>query len=98
LKAADHIHHAPGLSWTYARAEQGRFDPYVIGAQFGGVFARICWSVDRGIDWLYNVLSVKAAKALTNGLALVQSKNYPGYLAWSLAGMSLVVFFVFFAR
>ena len=98
IKAVDHIHHAPGLSWTYARAEQGHFDPYMIGAALGARFARVCWAIDRGIDWIYDGFSVKAAGLLTRSLAAVQSRNYPGYLAWSMAGMVLAVIFVFFVR
>ena len=98
VKAVDHIHHAPGLSWAYARAEQGKFDPYIIGAVVGSVFARICWAIDRGIDWIYNVLCVKAAERLTAAVKSLQAGNYPGYLAWSLAGICLVVAFIAFVR
>lgn len=94
LKAADHIHHAPGLSWTYEKAERGLFDPYNIGAVLTGWFAKVCWWVDRAVDWIYNRAAVGLAWVLSGGIIKAQPVNYPGYLAWALAGMVLVAFFL----
>jgi formate hydrogenlyase subunit 3/multisubunit Na+/H+ antiporter MnhD subunit len=94
VKAVDHIHHAPGLSWAYAMAGKGYFDPYNIGAAVTAGFARICWWVDRGVDWLYDGLAVTTARFFTERIRRIQPGNYPGYLAWSLIGMALVVLFL----
>lgn len=94
IKAADHIHYAPVLSWIYAQAEKGFFDPYVIGAGITAVFARICWWLDRGVNWLYDVFSVRAAWLCSYGIRKAQPVNYPGYLLWSVIGLCLAVWFI----
>ena len=95
VKAADHIHYAPGLSWSYDRAEKGCFDPYTIGAAVTAGFARICWGIDRAVNWLYDGLAAGSAAFFSNNIRKAQPGNYPGYLAWALAGMALVALFLF---
>lgn len=94
LKAVDHIHYAPGLSWLYDRAEKRVFDPYNIGMFFVGIATRIGWWIDRGIDWIYDVFTVKLTFAFTNGIRKAHSGSLSVYLAWSLVGAILAVIFI----
>lgn len=94
LKAADHIHYAPGLSWLYDKAEKKVFDPYNIGMFFVGLVTRIGWWIDRGIDWIYDVFTVKLTFAFTNGIRKVHSGSLSLYLAWSLVGAILAILFM----
>jgi len=94
LKAVDHIHYAPGLSWLYERAEKRFFDPYDIGMFFVGFFTRIGWWIDRGIDWLYDVFIVKLTFAFTHQIKKAHNGSYVTYLIWSLVGTALAVAFM----
>jgi NADH-quinone oxidoreductase subunit L len=94
LGAVDHIHHAPVLSGIYDKAEKRLFDPYAIGLKIVDVVSKIAWSVDRGIDWVYNVFFVDAAFAVSNGIRSLHNGSYAAYLAWSLAGAGLVIIFL----
>jgi NADH-quinone oxidoreductase subunit L len=95
VKAVDHIHHAPGLSQVYDKAEKGWFDPYNIGMSLTLGYARIAWYIDRGVDWIYDKAAVRTAERCTNAVKRLQAANYPGYLAWALAGMLLTALFLF---
>ena len=97
IKAADHIHYAPGLSIIYDKAEKRFFDPYIIGIKIVGVLAKITWWIDRRINWFYDVTTVKVTYGFINGIRRLRFGNYSGYLAWSLAGMFLVVLFLMFS-
>jgi hypothetical protein len=88
LGAADHIHHAPGLSGVYDRAERQAFDPYNHWTAFIGVLSRMLNAVDRGINALTDVVAVSAAKTLSAGLSRMQSGAYTAYVLWSLAGLA----------
>jgi NADH-quinone oxidoreductase subunit L len=94
LKAVDHIHYAPGLSWLYAKAEKGEFDPYNIGMFFVGFITRIGWWLDRGIDWLYDVFITRLTYAFTNQIKKAHNGSYVVYLAWSLVGAALAIIFM----
>jgi NADH-quinone oxidoreductase subunit L len=91
LGAVDHIHHAPGLSQIYDKAERRFFDPYDIGVKIVNVYANIAFSLDRGIDWLYNVFTVKLTYAFTNGIRELHNGSYSTYILWSLTGIVAVV-------
>ncbi len=94
LKAVDHIHYAPGLSWLYERAEKGKFDPYNIGMFLVGVITRIGWWFDRGIDWLYDVFITRLTYAFTYQIKKAHNGSYVVYLAWSLVGAALAIAFM----
>lgn len=94
LKAADHIHHAPVLSWIYQKAEQRYFDPYNIGEHISDGLAKMAWALDRAVDWIYDGLTVKGIFALTNVARKFQNGNYSWYILWSLAGCTAVVVFL----
>ncbi len=91
LGAADHIHYAPGLHALYNRAERRVFDPYEIGLKIAGGIARIAWAIDRGIDFLYDTAAVKTTCALTNGIRRAHTGSLFAYLAWTLAGLIIII-------
>jgi formate hydrogenlyase subunit 3/multisubunit Na+/H+ antiporter MnhD subunit len=94
VKALDHIHFAPILSGIYNRAERRFFDPYEIGMNVAQKLSVIIFWCDRGIDWLYDVFSVKAAFVFTNQIKRLHNGNYSTYLLWSVVGAFLVVIFL----
>ncbi|MCX5681372.1 MAG: NADH-quinone oxidoreductase subunit L, partial [Candidatus Omnitrophica bacterium] len=55
LKAADHIHYAPGLHNIYDRAEKRFFDPYDMGLKFMAVVSKVGSGCDQAINWIYDV-------------------------------------------
>jgi formate hydrogenlyase subunit 3/multisubunit Na+/H+ antiporter MnhD subunit len=88
LGAADHIHHAPGLSAVYDRAERQAFDPYNHWTALVGGLSRVLNAADRGVNALYDVVSVSVVRALSAGLRRLQSGAYTAYVLWSLAGLA----------
>jgi NADH-quinone oxidoreductase subunit L len=90
LKALDGIHSAPFLSKLYDCAQQRGFDPYELGMKLVGGFATLCWRIDRAIDWLFSVFSVKFAYAISAPIRRMQNGNHSAYIAWSVAGLALV--------
>ena len=48
LGAVEHIHHAPGLSWIYNKAEKRYFDPYDVGLKIVGFISKIFFKVGQG--------------------------------------------------
>ncbi|MEI8175822.1 MAG: proton-conducting transporter membrane subunit [Candidatus Omnitrophota bacterium] len=98
IKAVDHIHHAPVLSGIYDRAEKRFFDPYTIGLAIVALVARVSWWCDRGIDFIYDVASVKAVTAATERIKKAHTGNYSLYLGWSLAGAAIIGIFLLVAK
>lgn len=96
VKASDHIHNAPVLRELYKRAEEGKLDPYNIGIVAARFFARLGWRVDRSIDWVYELASVRAILAPGKVLRRLHSGNYSVYIAWSLAGCFLIALFLMY--
>ena len=94
IKAVDHIHHAPVLNSIYNMAEKKYFDPSDIGLKFVRVFSKASFSVDRGIDWIYNRFTVRSAQIATNGIKKAHTGNFSMYIAWSLGGMIILVIFI----
>lgn len=89
--ASDHIHHAPGLSYLYDRAERRWFDPYVIGMRLTEVLAVILKLFDRIIDWFYEVFVVRATEAFSWLLRRAHNGDFSLYIVWSLAGAAVVL-------
>ena len=87
LEAVDHIHYAPGLSTIYDRAEKRWFDPYDIGLKIAGLVSKIAFWCDRGVDWLYEGLTVKLTFALTRQIRRVHTGNYSVYIIWCILGI-----------
>ncbi len=94
LGASDHIHYAPGLHALYDRAERRLFDPYEIGLKLAGGIAHLAKVIDRGIDYVYDTASVKITYTLTNAIRRVHTGNLGAYLAWSLAGLIIVIILI----
>ncbi len=94
LKSSDYIRYAPGLSVIYTKAEKGSFDPYNIGLKLADYVARICWSIDRGVDWVYSGLAAVSARKLSLGLKNMHTGNYSLYLSWSVLGAFLLIIFM----
>lgn len=94
--AVDHIHHAPGLSFVYDKAERGFLDPYYIGRVFVKIAAVMLSSMDKIIDFFYNNVVVWAAD--TTGLLIRKMHNgsHKMYIMWSLAATVIVI--IFFLR
>lgn len=87
LKAVDHIHYAPVLSQIYDRAEKRFFDPYDWGLKFSSYFAKAAYALDRGVDWVYNVFSVRLALIFSKGIRKLHTGNYSVYIIWSILGL-----------
>jgi len=94
VKAADHIHYAPVLSWIYKKAQDKFFDPYIIGLKLTDIISKAGFLLDRGIDWLYENLIVMPTYEFTRKVRRLYSGNYSKYLGWLLAGTVLVVIFL----
>jgi formate hydrogenlyase subunit 3/multisubunit Na+/H+ antiporter MnhD subunit len=94
LHAVDHIHYAPGLAYVYDRAEKRYFDPYDIGLKVAGGLAKGLSAVDRGVDWVYNTLTVRVSYGVARGIRLAHSGSYALYILWSLAGSLIVIAFL----
>ncbi|MEI8349679.1 MAG: NADH-quinone oxidoreductase subunit L [Candidatus Omnitrophota bacterium] len=97
LHAADHIRRAPLLRGVYDRAERRFFDPYDVGRIFLKRMCAIAFWVDRKIDWLYEGVVAKFIVWLAGVIKRRHTENYSVYLGWALAGLSLVVVFLFYS-
>jgi formate hydrogenlyase subunit 3/multisubunit Na+/H+ antiporter MnhD subunit len=94
LHASDHIRHAAGLESIYDSAEKRQLDPYNIAMIAINGLAKAAWSVDRGVDWIYDGLSVRATSLLSGGIRRAHSGNFSWYVVWSLVGVVLVIVFL----
>jgi NADH-quinone oxidoreductase subunit L len=91
LKAADHIHHAPGLSAIYKWAEKGYFDPYVLGRYIVRAFAWCLFKVERAIDWLLTRIPALVAEQTGLLLQKLQNGSYSLYILLALGGVLLML-------
>jgi NADH-quinone oxidoreductase subunit L len=94
LKAADHIHYAPGLSVFYRWAEKKYFDPYEVGIKIINKIVKIFWSIDRSIDWVYESLVTNLTSLFSRVIHKIQAGYYIIYVIWSLIGAVAVMSFV----
>jgi len=94
LHAADHIYHAPVLEKIYQKAEKRFFDPYDIGLKITDIVARLASGVDKGIDWVYNDLSVKVSYGISGLVRRFQNGSYAGYIVWAVSAAALVITFL----
>ncbi len=95
LKAADHIHHAPGLSALYRWAGKKYFDPYVVGLKIIDGLTLVLFKIDRGIDWIYSSLVTRLALNFSKMIRKMHTGYYAVYISWSLLGAVIVMFFMF---
>jgi len=96
LKAADHIHYAPGLHSIYENAEAGKFDPYNWGVKLVNWFSLGMFSIDKANDWIYNKFSVKSANVVSSSIRKAHTGNFSLYVVWSFVG--LLILLVWFVR
>jgi formate hydrogenlyase subunit 3/multisubunit Na+/H+ antiporter MnhD subunit len=89
--AADHIHHAPGLAPIYDMAEKRAFDPYDLGLAGVRIFALVSFKVDRAIDWVYDVASVRTVQGISREVRRAHTGSYASYVLMALAGLLLVL-------
>lgn len=94
LGAADHIHYAPGFATVYKWAELRYFDPFDIGMHIVNGVSKVFWWIDRGIDWVYNSLTVRIVTLLSAAVRKAHNGRQSSYVAWSLAGLAAVVVIV----
>ncbi|MCX5668967.1 MAG: proton-conducting transporter membrane subunit [Candidatus Omnitrophica bacterium] len=94
LKAADHIHYSGVFSVFYSWAEKKYFDPYAVGIKLINKIAKIFWSVDRAIDWVYASLITNITFAFSRVIHKIQAGYYIIYVVWSLVGAFAVMSFV----
>jgi len=94
LRAVDHIHHAPVLSWIYDRAEKGWFDPYNIGMAGAKAFARFSSWLDKTIDYIYNELIPRVSDDIAVFIKRLHTGSYRLYLVWSVAGVLAAAIFL----
>jgi len=94
LHAADHIRYAPGLVKIYDGAEKKYFDPYDLGMKFAGWVAWAGWGVDKGVNWLSDVLIVKVFYGIGKGVRLAHTGSYALYVLWALAGALAILVFL----
>lgn len=99
LKAVDHIHHLPVLHQLYNGAERHYFDPYDILMMLMRFVAYICYSIDRSIDWIYNVLLVKMISGASAAMKSFNTGNISRYISWMFSGVALLLLmFILMAR
>ena len=91
LHALDHIRYFPVVSNIYDLAERRFFDPYNWGLGLVNFISRISFGLDKGINWVYDSLSVRIAYGFSSGIRRLHTGNYSVYLAWVITGM-LVIF------
>jgi NADH-quinone oxidoreductase subunit L len=91
LHALDHIRFAPGISKIYDLAEKGLFDPYNWGLKLVNIIAGMSFSLDRKINWIYDVLTVRLSFNLSDQLKKFHNGNYSVYLSWSLLGLVAII-------
>jgi NADH:ubiquinone oxidoreductase subunit 5 (subunit L)/multisubunit Na+/H+ antiporter MnhA subunit len=96
IGAVDHIHYAPVLSTIYNWAEKKYFDPYNLVMILINSAARVLFWIDRGIDWVYNVLSVWIVEKLSLGIRKLHTGSHSLYILWSVIG--LVIMLLIFVR
>ena len=91
MKVADHIRFAPGFKQIYSSAERHYFDPYDILMVFINLFAWLCFCIDRGIDWIYNVLLVRLTTFCANALRNFNTGRIGSYMVWTLSGFTFLL-------
>lgn len=94
LGASDHIHYAPVLHTMYDKAEKRWFDPYEIGMKLVYAISKLCWWIDRFIDFLYNKVVVHITFAFTGVVRALHNGAHATYLLWCLIGVALMVIYM----
>ncbi|MDR1726995.1 MAG: NADH-quinone oxidoreductase subunit L [Acidobacteriota bacterium] len=91
LAAVDHIHYAPGLHQIYDAAEKRFFDPYDWARNVGKAVAYVGFGIDRAIDFFFNKVVVFVAGGISGTIRALHNGSHATYLAWTLAGLVIVI-------
>jgi NADH:ubiquinone oxidoreductase subunit 5 (subunit L)/multisubunit Na+/H+ antiporter MnhA subunit len=91
LKAVDHIHHMPVLRQIYNGAEKHYFDPYSILMLLVKFVAYICFSIDRSINWIYDVFFVKIITGTSAAMKNFSNGSISRYISWMFAGIAFLL-------
>lgn len=91
LHSVDHISRAPVLCNIYRCAEMKFFDPYVIGIKAVNAFAKLSFTIDRGIDSIYSRYITGLVAKVSSFLKRVHTGDQSMYLGWSIIGMILMI-------
>jgi NADH-quinone oxidoreductase subunit L len=91
LKGADHIHYAPVMHQIYDCAEKRYFDPYEWAKVVGNAVGFVGFSIDKGIDFIYNKIIPSIINGISTSVRMMHNGSHVTYLAWSLAGILLVI-------
>ncbi|MDD4571906.1 MAG: proton-conducting transporter membrane subunit [Clostridia bacterium] len=92
--AVETIHKAPFFSKMYDLAEARYFDTYEILTILLKAYGWIAFTIDRAINWFYDVFLVRITAFASMGLKNSNNGTGSRYVSWSLLGvvMLLVVF------
>jgi NADH-quinone oxidoreductase subunit L len=91
LKAADHIHYAPGFHAMYDKAEARAFDPYVWFVRLAEAIGAVGFKIDRLIDGFYMVVVTWVTEVTTACVRKAHTGSHVMYIAWSLVGLLIVM-------
>jgi formate hydrogenlyase subunit 3/multisubunit Na+/H+ antiporter MnhD subunit len=94
LGAVDHIHNAPVAHQLYDAAEKRRFDPYELALWFVNAVAELAFMADRAIDAIYDKVATSCARVSSLKLSKLHDGSHATYLAWSVAGAAIVIFYL----
>lgn len=92
VQVLDHFRNAPVLCSVYNAAEKKYLDPYNILMAVIMVLSWIAYGIDRGINWVYDVLLVKIYNIIAKALMDANDGNQARYIVWSLFGLFIVLF------
>lgn len=90
VKADDHIYYAPVLHQLYKAAEQHYLDPYNIMMAILKLLSILVYSIDRIINWIYDVLFVKLFEFSSESINMQNSSSIRQSMLWILLGLSFL--------
>ncbi len=93
--ASEPIHNLPLFKTIYRWADARVFDLYEQGIKFLQLLARLLFRfVDRPIDFVYEKIVVGVGRTFTGILQAAHNGFYANYLAWSVAGLVVLVWII----
>jgi NADH-quinone oxidoreductase subunit L len=93
VAVSNHIRRLPGLATIYRLAEERYFDPYDQSKKAFQPLALTLFRIDRGVDWVFQSFA-PAVAARVSSLRRIHNGLYSNYLAWSVGGLILIVFYI----
>jgi NADH-quinone oxidoreductase subunit L len=93
--ASEVIHRLPVLSTLYDWSEARFFDMYEQGVKFLRGLAHVLYvAIDRPIDYFYEKTVTLTGQAFTKILQYAHNGHYANYLAWCIAGLTIIVYVI----